>query len=140
MVLALAFLVIGSFSLVFFYYQFYFVRDVSIEELDADPESYDGVRVRLRGYIIQTDYMFGPKYVLKGNETDIAEIPLGGKSVAENIDLEPYVSSIWNSRYDNYTKIRDVTVIITGYVHFIGLAIDLPTYLLEVETVNVSES
>ena len=38
MVLALASLVIGSFSLVFLYYQFYFIRDVSIEELDADPE------------------------------------------------------------------------------------------------------
>ena len=99
MVLALASLVIGSFSLVFLYYQFYFIRDVSIEEFDADPESYDGVHVRLRGCIIQTDYMFGPKYVLKSNETDATEIPLG-----------------------------------------IPLVIDFPSYLLEVETLNVSES
>lgn len=105
------------------------VRDVSIKEIAADPESFDSVHVRLQGYVVKTSYLFGPKYVLRdfGDEVEIA---LGGKERAR-VDLKPYVSFIFDGR--NYTQIAKTEIQIVGSVRYVGSVTDFPSVLLEVE-------
>jgi hypothetical protein len=114
----------------------YFVRDVSIKDVISESQSLDGDRVRLRGYVVEASgYMFGPKYALRNFE-DKAEIALCGKGGPKNVNLEPYVSFIFDG--ENYTKIRDIIVIIVGIVHNIGLATDSPPICLDVEEIEPS--
>jgi len=105
------------------------VRAVSIREITSNPRSFDGVYVRLCGYIVHTNYMFGPTYVLR-NVDDNAEIALGGKGGFKNIDFEPYVSFVFDGR--NYTQVRNLKVCVVGYVRFVGLVIDAPPFYLDV--------
>ena len=115
---------------------FYGVRDVSIGEVVSDPQSFDGVHVRLHGYVVNTSvYMFGPKYVLRDFE-DGVEIALGGKGGSERVDLEPYISFVFDGK--NYTQIRNIRVSVVGYVRYIGLVIDAPSFSLDVEKVEPS--
>lgn len=112
----------------------YGVRDVSVEEVVSDPQSFDGVHVRLHGYVADTSvYMFGPKYVLRDFE-DGVEIALGGKGGPEKVDLEPYVSFVFDG--GNYTQIRNIRVSVVGYVRYIGLVTDAPSFHLNVEKVE----
>lgn len=112
---------------------FFVVRDVSIEDVVSDPQSFDRARVRLRGYVVDTHiYVLGPKYVLMSDYG--TEIALGGKSGPENIDLDPYVSFIFDGK--NYTQIRSLKLIVLGSVRYIGSATDTPPYYFEVETVK----
>ncbi len=109
------------------------VRDVSIVEVVSDPQSFDGVHVQLHGYVADVSYMFGPKYVLRDLE-DGVEIALDGKSGPENVDLDPYVSFVFDA--ENYTQVRNVRVSVVGYVRYIGWVTDSPSFLLEVEKVE----
>jgi len=115
------------------YSAFYRVRDVSIRDVVSDPQSFDGVRVRLHGYVVETSYMFGPKYVLRDFEEE-TEIALGGKGGAEGVDLEPYVSFVFDG--GNYTGIRDMNVSVVGVVRYIGVVVDAPPVSLDVEEVE----
>lgn len=135
--LALISVVVAAISVVvidyFLNFVIYGVRDVSVEEVVCDPQSFDGVHVRLRGYVVDTSvYMFGPKYMLMGDEGD--EIALGGKGGPENVDLGLYVSFIFDG--ENYTRIRSLKVIVVGYVRYVGPATDVPPCHLDVETVK----
>lgn len=107
------------------------IRDVFVKDVVSDPESFDGVRVRLQGYVVDTSvYMFGPKYVLKNFENEV-EIALGEKGCAENVNLEPYVSFVFDGR--NYTQIAKTRTQIVGHMRYIGWVTDAPSFLLEVE-------
>lgn len=113
---------------------FYSVRDVSIEEVVSDPRSFDGVHVLLRGYVVDTSvYMFGPKDVLSDFDDEV-EIALGGKGGPERVDLEPYVSFVFDG--ENYTQIRNIMVSVAGYVRYIGPVTDAPSFCLDVEKVE----
>jgi len=112
---------------------FYGVRDVSIGEVVSDPQSFDGVHVRLCGYVVEwSGYMFGPKYVLRDFD-DGVEIAL-----VEKVNLEPYVSFVFDGR--NYTKIRNIKVSVVGYVRYIGPVMNAPSFSLNVEKVEPSVS
>ncbi len=114
---------------------FYGVRDFPIEEVVSDPQSFDGVNVRLHGYVVNTSvYMFGPKYVLRDLE-DRAEIALGRKSGPEGVDFAPYVSFVFDG--ENYTQIRNIAVSVVGYVHYTGPVIDAPSFYLDVEKIEL---
>jgi len=116
------------------YSAIYGVRDVSIKDVVSDSQTFDGTRVRLRGYVVDTSiYMFDPKYVLRNFE-EKAEIALGGKGGHEKVNLEPYVSFVFNG--ENYTKIRDINASIVGIVRYIGLVTDAPPVSLDVEEIE----
>jgi len=118
----------------FIYSAIYGVRDVSLRDVASDPQSFDGVHVRLRGHVVDTSvYMFGPKYVLRDVEEEV-DIALGGKGGPGEVDLEPYVSFVFDG--ENYTQIRDINVSIVGHVRYIGWVTDAPPFLLEVENVE----
>jgi hypothetical protein len=54
------------------HFAFFGIRVISIKEIASDPESFDGKRVQLQGYVIDTSvYMFGPKYVLRDFENEV---------------------------------------------------------------------
>ena len=115
---------------------FYKVRDVSIGEIVSDPQSFDGVHVRLHGYFVDTSvYMFGPQYVLMDFD-EVVEIALGGKGGPERVDLEPYVSFVYDGK--NYTQIRNLRVTVVGYVRYIGPVMDAPSFYFDVEKVEPS--
>lgn len=115
---------------------FYGVKNISIEEVVSDPQSFDGAYVRLHGYVVNTSvYMFGPKYVLR-NFDDEVEIALGGKGGPKKVDLEPYVSFVLDM--GNYTSIRNIRVSVIGYVRYIGPVIDAPSFYVDVEKVEPS--
>jgi len=107
------------------------VRDVSIAEIVSDPQSFDGARVRLFGFVVDTSvYMFGPKYVLRDIE-EAVEIALNGKAGPQNLDLKPYVSFVFDGR--NFTQIRNINVSVIGRVHYIGPVVDVPSFYLDIE-------
>ena len=107
------------------------IRDVSIKDVVSDPQSFDGVRVRLQGYVVDTGvYVFGPKYVLRDFENEV-EIALDWKGGAENVDLEPYISFVFDG--GNYTQIAKTRTQVVGHVHYVGWVSDFSTFLLEVE-------
>jgi hypothetical protein len=111
---------------------FFGLRETTIKEIISDPESFDGVRVRLHGYVIDASvYMFGPKYVLRDFENEV-QIALGGKSGGETVDLEPYISFVFDGR--NYTQLAKTRTQVVGHVHYLGWATDFSSFLLEVET------
>ena len=115
---------------------FFVVRDVSINEVVSDPQSFDGAYVRLHGYVVDTIvYMFGPKYVLRDFDAEV-EIALGGKSGSGKVDLEPYVSFVFDGK--NYTQIKNIKVSVMGYVRYIGLVTDAPPFYLDFEKVEPS--
>jgi hypothetical protein len=117
----------------------YAIKDVSIREINSNPPSFDGAHVKLQGYLVNTSvYIFGPKYVLREFD-DGVEIALGGKGGIEKVDLKPYVSFIFDG--SNYTHIRDLRISVVGYVRYIGLVTDAPSFYLDVEKVepNVTE-
>ena len=128
----ITFLVISSIIAAFLFYRFllypfYIIKEISIEEISSNPKSFDGWHVLLRGSIIKNVGAFwGPKYALKDNT---AKIALGSK-----VDLEPYVSYIFDGR--NYTKVSEIGVAVIGYVRYEGLVVDAPPYYLDVEVVN----
>ncbi len=108
---------------------FYGVRDVSIGEVVSDPQSFDGVRVRLHGYIVNTSvYMFGPRYVLRHFD-DGVEIAL-----SERVGLEPYVSFVFDGK--NYKQTRSIMVSVVGCVRYRGPVTDAPSFYLDVEKVE----
>lgn len=115
------------------YSAFYGVRNVSIKDVVSTPQDFDGIRVRLRGYVVETSYMFGPKYVLRNFE-DKVEVALGGKGGADKVDLQPYVSFVFDG--ENYTRMRDMNVSIVGTVRYVGLVIDAPPVSVDVEEVE----
>ena len=113
------------------HFVFFGVRDVSIKEIASDPESFDGLYVRLHGYVVDTSvYMFGPKYVLRDFEDEV-EIALGGKGGAGSVDLEPYISFVFDGR--NYTQIAKTRTQVVGHVHYIGWVTDVPSFHVDVE-------
>ncbi|MFQ5758927.1 MAG: hypothetical protein ACE5IF_04555 [Candidatus Bathyarchaeia archaeon] len=117
------------------YFMIYGVRDFPIEEVVSDPQSFDGVHVRLHGYVVDTSvYMFGPKYVL-GDLKDGVEIALGGRGGPEKVDFAPYVSFVFDG--ENYTQIRDIGVSVVGYVRYTGPVMDVPSFYLDVEKVEL---
>jgi len=121
--------IIGSFLIL----GVYNVADVSLKDVASNPQSFDGLHVRLFGYVVETNYSFGPKYVLMDFD-DAVEIALDGKGGPKNLNLEPYVSFVFDGR--NYTRIRNLRVNIVGYVHYIGFVIDAPSFYLDVERVE----
>jgi len=136
--LALILVVVAAVSVVvlgyFVNFVIYNVRDVSVEDVVSDPQSFDGIHVRLHGYVANTSvYMFGPKYVLRDFE-DGVEIALGGKGGPEKVDFEPYVSFVFDG--ENYTQIRNIRVSVVGYVRYIGLVTDAPSFHLDAEKVE----
>ena len=135
----IAFLILSSILAAVLLYQFVFhplyaIKDVSVREINSDPPSFSGAHVKLQGYIVNTSmYMFGPKYVLRDFD-DGVEIALGGKGGVEKVDLKPYVSFVFDGR--NYSHIRNLRVSVVGYVRYIGLVTDAPSFYLDVEKVE----
>lgn len=115
------------------YSAIYGVRNVSIKDVVSDPQTFNGVRVRLHGNVVDTSYMFGPKYVLRNFE-EKTEIALGGKGGPEKVNLEPYVSFVFDG--ENYTRIRDMNASIVGIVRYIGLVMDAPPVSLDIEEIE----
>jgi len=109
------------------------IRDVSIKEVVSGPRSFDGVHVRLFGYVVETNYMFGPKYVLRDFD-DAVEVALDGKGGPKNLNLETYVSFVFDGR--NYAQIRNIRGSIAGYVRYIGFVTDVPSFYIDVEKVE----
>ena len=109
------------------------VRDVSIKEIASDPKSFDGLYVRLQGYVVDTSvYMFGSKYVLRDFEDEV-EIALGEKGGAGSVDLEPYISFVLADDGRNYTQVAKTRTQVVGHVRYIGWVTDFSSFLLEVE-------
>ncbi len=106
------------------------IRDVSMKEVVSDPQSFDGTHLRLLGYVVKTNYMFGPKYVLRDFD-DAVEVALDGKGGPKNFDLELYVSFVFDGI--NYTRLGNSKVSIVGYVRYIGWVTDFPSFYLDVE-------
>lgn len=118
------------------YSSFHIVRPVSpvsIAEIVSAPQSFNGAYVLLQGYVVRTSYTFGPKYVLR-DFNDGVEIGLDGKGGPRNVDLEPYVSFVFDWR--NYTQVRNLKVRTAGYVRYIGFAIDAAPFHLDVRKVE----
>ena len=113
------------------------IWDVPIKEVVSNPQSFDGMHLRLVGYIVNTTYMFGPKYVLRDFD-DAVEVALDGKNGPQNLNLEPYVSFVFDGI--NYTRIGNSEVSIVGYVRYIGLGTDFPSFYLDVEKVEMETS
>lgn len=111
------------------------VKEVSIKNVVENSAKFNGMRVKLSGYIINITnvYMFGPKYFLRDHEEKV-EIALNIKGEPEKINLEPYISFVFNG--ENYTKIRDIKVTITGIVHYVGQATDAPLVTVNIENIK----
>lgn len=117
----------------YIYSLFFITRDVSLNEIASDPQSFDGAHVQLHGYIVRRSPMFGPRYKLihVDNKT---EIHLSGGLV----DLEPYVSFVYVGA-GNYTQIRDILEVnVVGYIHYNGPITDAPPFYLIAEQVEPS--
>ena len=106
------------------------IRDVSMKEVVSDPQFFDGMHLRLVGYVVETNCMFGPKYVLRDFD-DAVEVALDGKGGPKNFDLEPYVSFVFDGI--NYARLGNSKVGIVGYVRYIGWVTDFPSFYLDVE-------
>jgi len=130
--------VVGAVAVYYMNSLFYAPGDVPIQKVVSDPKSFDGAPVRLRGYVVDTKvYMFGPKYVLRDFDEE-CEIPLNGKDGPVRVDLEPYVSFIFDGR--NYTQIRNIRVSVVGHVRYIGFVTDAPPFHLDAERIISSKS
>lgn len=129
-VVAAAGVIIG----IFYDSLFYSLRDVSVGDIVSNPQSFDGVHVRLCGYVVNVSgYMFGPRYILRDFDEGV-EIALGGKGSPGKVDLEPYVSFVFDG--ENYTQIRNIWVSVVGHVRYIGPVIDAPSFYVDVEKVE----
>jgi hypothetical protein len=118
----------------FIFCPLYAVKDVAIQEINSNPLSFNGVHVRLQSYVANTSvYMFGPESVPRDFD-DGVEIALGGKGGFEKVDLEPCVSFVFDGR--NHTHISNLRVSVVGYVRYIGLVTDVPSFYLDVEKVE----
>lgn len=112
----------------------YVITEVSIREISTNPQSFDGVLVRLRGYVVDTSvYMFGPKYVLRDLE-DGVEIALGGKGGEDEAELAPYVSFVFDGL--NYTQTGNERLQVVGWVRYLGFVTDFPPLFLDVDSVE----
>lgn len=107
-------------------------RDVTIEDIASNPESFDGVHVRLRGYIVKPNYFLGPKYVLRDGRWEVA---LSEKGKSGGVQLERFVSFIIGGQ--NRTQLRDMVVSVSGCARYIGFVVDSPSYYVEVEDVKI---
>ncbi len=116
------------------YYAISGVMDVSIKDVISYPQTFNGIRIRIRGYVVEAlGYFFGPQYWLRNFEGE-AEIALSG---LEEAYLKPYVSFVFDG--ENYTKIRDINVSVVGVVRYIGsLVTDSPPVSLDVEEIEPS--
>jgi hypothetical protein len=104
-------------------------KHVSIKEINADPEIFNGAYVSLRGYTIKTSvYTFGPKYILKEDESQIA---LDGKNPPVDLDLDRVVSFIFDG--ENYTQVRDMIISVVGRIRYVGLVTDAPSHYVDIE-------
>jgi hypothetical protein len=104
-------------------------KHVSIKEINADPEIFNGAYVSLRGYTVKTSvYTFGPKYILKEDESQIA---LDGKNPPVDIDLDRVVSFIFDG--ENYTQTRDIIISVVGRIRYVGLVTDAPSHYVDIE-------
>lgn len=108
------------------------IWNVRLRDVVSNPQSFDGMHLRLGGYIVNTTYMFGPKYVLRDFD-DAVEIALDGKGGPQNLNLEPYVSFFFDG---NYTQTGNLKVSVVGYLHYIGWTIDFSSFYLDVERVE----
>jgi hypothetical protein len=109
------------------------IWDVSMKEVVSDPQSFDGMHLRLVGYVVKTNYMFGPKYVLRDFD-DAVEVALDGKGGPRDLDLELYACFVFDGI--SYTRLGDSKVSIVGYVRYIGWVTDFPSFYLDVEKVE----
>ena len=131
--LALLLVVVAVFVVVVGYsIKYVLIWDVPIKEVVSNPQSFDGMHLRLVGYIVNTTYMFGPKYVLRDFD-DAVEVALDGKGGPQNLNLEPYVSFFFDA---NYTRMGNLKVSVVGYVRYIGWGTDFPSFYLDVEKVE----
>lgn len=119
----------------FVYFPLWKVNDVLLTELCSRPRNFDGFHVRLFGYIARTSYMFGPKYVLR-DLSGTFEVALDGKGGPEEINLEPYVTFVYNWPA-NYTLATQLVEVV-GLVHYVDPAVDIPLFYLDVEKVQRS--
>jgi hypothetical protein len=108
-------------------------REVSIKDVNSDPQSFNNTRVRVYGYLVNTSYyMFGPKYVLRDNSSEIA---LSSKNGPRSIDLAKYVSFIFDG--ETYSQTKDMMMSIVGHVRYIGFVTDVPSCYIEVENAEL---
>jgi hypothetical protein len=118
--------IIAITSFIYFYSSSY-VRYVVIQEICSNPQAFNGLHVRLNGYVVSmSGYMFGPRYMLRSLE-DEATIALGGE-----VDFEPYISFVFYG--GNYTEVGNEEVVVTGYVRYQGITTDGPSFYLEAQT------
>jgi len=103
--------------------------EVSVKDINSNPECFNNTRVRINGYVADTScYMFGPKYVLRDN---LSEIALSQKNGPRSVDLARYVSFIFDG--ENYTQTRDMVISVVGHVRYVGFVTDAPSCYVEVE-------
>jgi hypothetical protein len=103
--------------------------EVSVKDINSNPQCFNNTRVRVNGYIVNTScYMFGPKYVLRDNGSEIA---LSQKNGPRSVDLARYVSFIFDG--ENYTQTRDMVISVVGHVRYVGFVTDAPSCYIDVE-------
>ena len=106
---------------------------VSVKDINSNPQRFNNTRVRVNGYIVDASCcMFGPKYVLRD---DSSEIALGEKGGSRNVDLTPYVSFIFDGQ--NYTQTEDMLMSVVGHVRYVGSVTDAPPYYVEIENAEL---
>jgi len=141
----------------FVYYPLWKARiiDVSLSELNSRPRDFDSLRVRLHGYIADTYYK--PRYVLLDSngtnevfldwiswKTNYSEYYLDymlrkrdySEYYLEIIDLQPYVSYVYDSSREPDLVLEPQLVEIVGLVYYNGLACDVPLFTVNVEKVQ----
>lgn len=134
---ALILLLAVSLSLVFLYYRFlsHIVRLDSFEEIDRDPQPYDGATVTLSGYLIKSEnpliqYYLAPDLSIINDPQSTKMVLLAGdiETLVAKFDLESHLSFVADFPRNNITQIRNQKVILTGQVNCLEAWIRLPPY------------
>ncbi len=115
--------------------------DVSFGELNSRPRDFDGLRVRLHGYVGDTNYK--PRYVLR-DSSGTNEIFLvcswwrrnDSAYCLETVDLQPYVTYVCRSSVEPCTVLEPQLVEIVGIVRYAGPTNDWPLFAVNVEKVQ----
>lgn len=125
--LVLTFLFIVSLSMALLYYRYQFIPialAASFEEIDRNPQSYDGVRVALIGYLIKSEsplqYYLTPDFLVITNPpaTKMALLIGNSETLDARFDLESKVAIIADFPW-NITQISNKKVMAIGRVDYI---------------------
>lgn len=112
---------------------FSYVKYVSTQQINANPQAFKDVRLCSQGYIVNTsDYVWGANHFLRDNDSMVA---LGWKSGFNITSLQRYVSFVLGGR--GFTQLRDLIVWVKGYLRYVGFVVDAPSHYIEIEDLGL---